>query len=640
MLKKSGFLAVLMFTCCLASRSQDKSLSQQMAATVMELWPDSMAVKEGKPAMWNYEEGVVLEGFDKVWRGSDDATYFKFLKKSVDFYVTKTGDIRTYKKTEFNIDNIKTGRSLLTLYKVTNDLRYWKAAKLVREQLKHHPRTSEGGFFHKQIYQSQMWLDGLYMAEPFYAEYAATFNEPEAFDDIANQLILMEKHSVDKKTGLLYHGWDESKQQRWADTIKGTSPNFWGRSMGWYAMALVDVLEYFPATHPKYDTLKAIFKRLAVAVTKVQDPKTGLWYQVMDKPTGAGNYLESSASCMFVYAFAKGARMGFLPYSYQKVAIKGYEGIKTEFVEKRSEGKINLKGTCSVAGLGGKPYRDGSYEYYLSEKVVSNDPKGIGAFLLAATEMEMVPTMSTGKGKTVLLDNYFNNEMRTDSSGTYPHHYVWNQDEQNGFSFFGQIFNKYGVKTTQSSKEPDLALLKKADIYIITDPDNEKETPTPNFISEKHVKTIVQWVNEGGVLLLFANDTGHAELKGLNKLVAKFGIKFNDEARNMVKGKEYETGAVHIPANHDIFPSVQKVYMKEIATLSATAPAKAALKEGNDVVIATAKIGKGTVFAVGDPWLYNEYLDDRKISAKEYQNYKAAEDLVKWAIDQCPKKAK
>ena len=180
----------------------------------------------------------------------------------------------------------------------------------MRDQLKTQPRTSEGGFWHKKIYPSQMWLDGLYMGEPFYAEYAATFHEDAAFDDIAKQFILMELHSRDPKTGLLYHGWDESKQQRWADPATGHSPNFWGRAMGWYAMALVDTLDYFPQDHPQRGALLAILKRLAVAIEKYQEPKSGLWYEVLDKGSEKGNYLEASASCMFVYALARGRSRG------------------------------------------------------------------------------------------------------------------------------------------------------------------------------------------------------------------------------------------------------------------------------------------------------------------------------------------
>lgn len=626
---------ISLFVCRGVAFAQAVSLSEKMANRVLALWPDSMAVKANRPAEWNYEQGVVLEGLAGLWKNTANAKYFRYLQQSIDFYVKVNGDIRTYRKGEFNIDHVKTGRTLLLLYKVTNDLKYFKAAKLLREQLRQHPRNTLGGFWHKQIYPNQMWLDGLYMAEPFYAEYAATFQESAAFDDIAKQFVLMEQKARDARTGLLYHGWDESKQQKWADSSTGTSPSFWGRAMGWYGMALADVLDYFPLHHPQRDTLVAILQRFALAIQRVQDPKTGLWYQVLDKAGAEGNYVEASASCMFTYALAKGARLGYLPMDCQQIAKKAYAGIQSNFVENRPDGTIDLKGTVSVAGLGGNPYRDGTYAYYLQEKVATNDPKGIGAFLLAANEMELVPTLALGKGKTVLLDHYFNHETRTDSSGiTFPHHYVWNQEEQNGFSFFGHVFHKYGIHTIQSADEPTAGLLSKAQIYILVDPDGRKENPTPHLISEQHANIIFEWVKSGGVLLLFANDSGHAELKGLNLLGAKMGIWFTNECGNMVKGNAYETGAVEVPNGHPLFPSVAKIYLKEICTFHVTPPAKAVLTKGKDIVMVTARIGKGAVFAVGDPWLYNEYVDDRKIPAAEYQNYKAAEGLVRWAIQQ------
>jgi len=306
----------------------------------------------------------------------------------MDHFVNDDGSIRTYSRDEYNIDNILPGRNLLFLYKVTGQEKYRKAGALLREQLKTHPRTSEGGFWHKKIYPSQMWLDGLYMGEPFYAEYAATFHEENAFNDIAKQFILMERHSRDNKTGLLFHGWDESRKQRWSNPQTGRSPNFWARAIGWYAMALVDTLDYFPRNHPQRAELIAILNRLARAIAKYQEPQSGLWYQVVDKGDAKGNYLESSAACMFVYALAKGVRKGYLPANYMQVAERGYRGILREFVKTDAGGQTNLEGTVSVGGLGGNPYRDGSYEYYLSEKVIANDPKGVGALLLAATEME------------------------------------------------------------------------------------------------------------------------------------------------------------------------------------------------------------------------------------------------------------
>ncbi|HEU4796116.1 MAG TPA: glycoside hydrolase family 88 protein, partial [Pyrinomonadaceae bacterium] len=362
-----------------------KPISEQAAATAMTaLW-----TKESPyPAKWTYEHGLVLKGIEHVWRKTGDRKYLDFIQRHMDHFVAGDSSIRTYSLAEYNIDHVLPGRNLLTLYKATRDEKYRKAAALLREQLKTHPRTNSGGFWHKKIYPWQMWLDGLYMGQPFYAEYAATFKENNAFDDIAKQFILMERNARDVKTGLLYHGWDESRKQRWADPNTGRSPNFWGRAMGWFAMALVDTLDYFPKKHPQRAELIAILNRLARAVAKYQDPRSGVWYDVLDKATSAGNYLESSASCMFVYALAKGVRNGYLPGSYMRVAEAGYRGIQNEFLRTDSNGQLNLERTVSVSGLGGNPYRDGSYEYYLSEKVITNDPKGIGALLLAAIEME------------------------------------------------------------------------------------------------------------------------------------------------------------------------------------------------------------------------------------------------------------
>ncbi|RYG03212.1 MAG: glycoside hydrolase family 88 protein, partial [Chitinophagaceae bacterium] len=423
----------------------------------------------------------------------------------------------------------------LMLYKVTGQQKYFKAATLLWDQIQQQPRTKEGGFWHKKIYPNQMWLDGLYMGEPFYAEYAALIKKDDAFNDIANQFSWMEKNSRDLKTGLMYHGWDESREEKWANKTTGRSPHFWARAMGWYGMALVDVLDHFPTNHPKRKELLAILARYAVAVQKVQDVKSGLWYDILDKPTGTGNYHEASASNMFVYTYAKAVRMGYLPKTYFAVAEKGYKGIKTEFIERINADKINLKGTVSVSGLGGKPYRDGSYEYYLSEKVVVNDPKGVGAFILAANEMELAALPKPGLAKTVVLDSYFNNESRVDQSGnSVIWHYKWDEQANGGFSFFGGVFNAAGFKTKTLYQAPTAANLSGASIYIIVDPDFEKENPKPNFVSQNDIKAITSWVNAGGVLVLMANDAPNAELKHFNELASKFGVFFNGDSKGTV----------------------------------------------------------------------------------------------------------
>ncbi|WCT11915.1 glycoside hydrolase family 88 protein [Mucilaginibacter jinjuensis] len=622
---------LLLLGCVKLSNAQEKPLSQRMAATAMTLWKDTLP--SGK---WTYDHGVILKGVEGVWMQTGDGMYFKYMQHCMDQFVTADGNIKTYKLEDYNLDNILCGRILLTLYKVTGSEKYYKAATQLREQLKGQPRVPEGGFWHKKRYPNQMWLDGLYMGEPFYAEYVATFHDDAAFDDIANQFILMEKQARDAKTGLLFHAWDQSHQEKWSNPKTGVSPNFWGRADGWYAMALVDVLDYFPAQNPKRAELIAILNRLSIAIKKYQDPQSGLWYQILDKAGVKGNYPEASVSSMFVYALAKGTRKGYLPATDMVVAQKGYKATVSKFIETDANGLVNLNGTVSVGGLGGKPYRDGSYEYYLSEKVVQNDPKGVGAFILASVEIERLAHLNEGKGKIALLDSYFNNEHKNDVTGkSMPFHYKWDEVSNSGFSFMAHLFNNEGVSTQTLYDAPDADNLKKANIYIIVDPDIPKENPDTKYIETPHIKAISEWVKAGGVLLVLNNDTGNAEFKHLNQLMAKFGIQFNEDSRNHVQGTQFEQAAITIPAGNAIFPNVQKVYIKEISTLKVTAPAQSALTDKGDIIIATAKYGKGTVFAVGDPWFYNEYVDGRKLPA-EYQNYEAAKELVQWAVKQIP----
>lgn len=611
---------------------QDKPWSQRMAATAMQLWPDSLPA--GK---WTYDQGVVLKGIEGVWMQTGDGKYFNYMQHSMDNFVTPAGGIRTYKADDYNIDNILCGRNLLTLYKVLGTEKYYKALNLLRTQLSTQPRIPEGGFWHKKRYPNQMWLDGLYMGEPFYAEYASAFHEEADFDDIARQFILMESHARDKKTGLLYHAWDQSKKERWADANTGLSKNFWARAVGWYGMALVDVLDQFPANHPDRQKLLNILNRLAVSLKKYQDPKTGLWYQILDKAGKKGNYPESSASCMFVYTLAKGVRQGYLPAAYLPAARKGYNGIIKNFITIDSNGQADLNGTVSVGGLGGNPYRDGSYEYYLSEKVVTNDPKGVGAFIQASVEIERLAHLRAAKGKIVMLDSYFNNEHKKDTrtGKTISFHYKWDEMNNNGFSLFGHVFNNYGFNTQTLYNGPTALNLKKAAVYVIVDPDIPKENPDAKYIEPSHIKAISNWVKAGGILVVLNNDTGNAEFGHLNKLMAKFGMHFNEDSRNRVVNNQFDMGAINIPPHNAVFKSADRVYIKEISTLKIKATPKAALIDNGDVIIATAKYGKGTVFAVGDPWFYNEYLDGRKLPLK-YENFKAANDLVKWIASQIP----
>lgn len=616
--------------------AQEKRYSELLSSTVIKLWPDSFAMRHAKQTKWSYEQGVMLKGIESVWSNTGNGDWFRYIQKCMDFYVGDDGSIRGYQADEFNIDHLNNGKILLTLFRVTGNQKYKKAADLLRRQLLTHPRTSEGGFWHKKIYPSQIWLDGLYMAQPFYAEYAMLFHEDSTFNDITRQFTLIARHARDPKTGLLYHGWDESKQQQWASKSTGLSPHVWARAMGWFGMAMVDALDFFPESHPGRDTILAMLNRYAKAIVKAQDKRSGLWFDVLDMPNNPKNYREASASCMITYTLAKAMRMGYLPKRYHTNTQRSYNGIIKEFI-KTDAGQTNLHGTVSVSGLGGNPYRDGSFDYYMSEPVVVNDPKGMGAFILCAVEMENSAAQSAN-ARTVMLDRYFNSEKRKDITGKQDYwHYTWEERSHPGFSMLGELFKMRGARLAALDTAPTSAALSHASVYIIVDPDHLKDNPHPNFIKEKEAEVIAAWVRRGGVLLLLANDSANCDLEHFNILASKFGIQFTNQSRNMVKNDEFSMGAVELtPA---VFGGkARRAFLKDISVLQVKAPAVSFVNKEGETIIAMSTFGKGTVVAVGDPWIYNEYIDGRR-TLTGFDNHQAAKDLVDFLyIKSQPKK--
>ncbi len=392
---RPGFVAVVAAMVVIAPHAEGQSAqarqsvrpwSVQFAETVIARNPQVHT-------RWDYTAGVVLLAIDKVAESTRSAALRAYVQRNIDQFVHPDGTISGYKLEEFNLDQIAEGRLLFPLFARTHDDRYRKAAATLREQLRRHPRTTEGGFWHKKVYPQQMWLDGLYMAEPFYAEYGRDFDEKSIFDDVARQFLLAARHMRDPRTGLMYHGWDAARTQPWANHETGLSASFWGRAMGWYMVGLVDALDYFPRDHRDRDSLIRSLKEAAQAVARVQDPLTGLWWQVLDEPNRAGNYLEASASSMFVYSLAKGARRGYVDVSYRRIAERGFDGLIANLIKVAPDGRVSLTNICQVAGLGGAPRkdgssRDGSYAYYVSEPIVADDYKGVGPFIIAAQELD------------------------------------------------------------------------------------------------------------------------------------------------------------------------------------------------------------------------------------------------------------
>jgi unsaturated rhamnogalacturonyl hydrolase len=410
-MKRKTLIAGLMLVTASTAFAQI-NYPEKLAETIMNTYKDSMVVlkyashleqdkqilpgqtvedaQKNRPAVWNYEMGVVLTGFERLAQISGDNKYYDYTKRILDHFITPDGDIRTYSMEEYNIDAIPTGRQLLHLYQRTKEEKYKKAATLLYKQLAWQPRNKIGGYWHKLKYPTQMWLDGLYMAQPFAAEYALMFGDTKKFDDIVNQFVWMEKYSRDAKTGLLYHGWDESKLQKWANPKTGLSPEFWSRAMGWFTMGLVDVLDYIPATHKRRPELIAIVNRLSAALVKFQDAKEGVWWQVTDKANKELNYLESSSSAMFVYGLSKAVRKGYISKSYLPAITKGYNGLIKTFVVIDANGGVHYIKAVAGAGLGGIPYRDGTYEYYVNEPKRDDDLKAIGPFIQACIEYNLV----------------------------------------------------------------------------------------------------------------------------------------------------------------------------------------------------------------------------------------------------------
>ena len=360
--------------------------SERMALSIMMQHKESYMIDDATTPKWDYVHGLVLTSFDELKKKHPNQKYSAYSKTYVDKLVQEDGTIDTYKLDTYNIDMVVAGRLLFDLYTTTKEAKYLKALQTLRKQIEEQPRTASGGFWHKKIYPNQMWLDGLYMGEPFYAQYTVTFEDGKNLDDVAKQFQLIQKNARDSKTGLFYHGWDESKQMPWANKTTGTSPNFWSRSLGWYAMALVDVLDYFPKDHPKQKELVSYLNQLANTLVKFQD-KSGLWYQVTDKGAVGGNYLEASGTAMFTYAFAKGVNKGYLPKKFKTAAKKAFSGMTKHLIKVGQNGEVTITQACAVAGLGGNPYRDGSFEYYVNERKKDNDPKATGPFILAALEL-------------------------------------------------------------------------------------------------------------------------------------------------------------------------------------------------------------------------------------------------------------
>ena len=358
------------------------------SAPDMPLW-NIEAIKHGKKPSWNYIDGCMMISLIELYKTTNDKKYFNFVKKFIDYYVHEDGTIQGYEVEKYSTDDVAESRVLFDLYEMTKEEKYKKAIDLAYSQIKTHPRTKEGNFWHKKIYPNQVWLDGLYMMQPFYARYQTKFNKMD-YADIVKQFMNVRKYMYDPNTGLYYHGYDSSKTMFWADKKTGLSKNFWLRSIGWFAVSIVDTCDCMDQQmYDEYNSIKSLLKELVDGLLKYQDKETKMFYQVPNFPGREGNYLETSGSVMIAYAILKGVRLNILPERYRQIGVDIFNGTCKKYISEKPDGDLNVGGICLVAGLGPENNlrRDGSYEYYISEPIVENDAKGTGPLIMAYTEM-------------------------------------------------------------------------------------------------------------------------------------------------------------------------------------------------------------------------------------------------------------
>lgn len=365
----------------------DRYINQllEKSSPQMPIW-NIEKIKQGSKPSWNYMDGCMIKAVIELYHITKKEEYLAFADQFIDYFVNEDGSILSYDPKEYNLDNVNAGKTLFDLYELTGKEKYRKAIDTVYSQLKGQPRTSTGNFWHKMIYPNQIWLDGLYMAQPFYMQYELTYNHGANCMDSYHQFLNVYRLMRDLRNGLYYHAYDDSKEAFWCDKVTGLSDNFWLRALGWYAMALIDTMEVMPeALGAEKAELNRIYKELIDSMLPYQDEESGMWYQVVNRGGIMPNYLETSGSAIFAYAIMKSVRLGFLEDSYFTYGQRAFDGICGKYLSEK-DGELQLDGICLVAGLGNTEMREGTFDYYMREPIVKNEAKGVAPLILAYIE--------------------------------------------------------------------------------------------------------------------------------------------------------------------------------------------------------------------------------------------------------------
>ena len=583
-------------------------LKLKVAASVMKIWPDTFALSSNPSKKRNADEAVILKAMEELWYATGDAQYYQYVEHRIDDYVKQDGTLNDNILGEFTIEGLNISKNFLTLFQVTGKEKYKKAVDLMYAQWMQY----------KKLNQHPISIDELYLGVVFQAQYLSVFHDTAAFNEITQQFILLE------------HSWDPTKIKTSTKSIKTQSSHLWARTMGWYGMALIDALNYYPIDHPGRNVLIQILNRYAKAIIKVQNTN-GLWYDIIDVPKDPRNYFESSASSMMSKVLFKSVKLGYIDPTYVVYAQKAYDGLIAKCVRFTND-NFELLNSVAVSNASGTSYQEGNLDYYFQQPMVVNDPKAVGAFLQCAIQADAYAKTPFKVHKRVTLDAYYNNEIKKDAQGNdYRWHYSWEELSNSGNACLGAQFIDRGALLRTLTKAPTTENLKNTNVYIIIDADNVKDNPSPNFMNEQDANTIAGWVKQGGVLLVMANDSANTDLVHMNILFQKFGVRATNNSVNMVKGDNYEMGNVFAVKGNGVFSESIKMHLKEVSALEVKAPATVVATNGDVPVMAKVNYGKGKVMIVGDPWLYNEYLDGRKLP-KQYQNFQAAQQLVNWLM--------
>lgn len=345
------------------------------------------SIRQGKKPHWNYIDGCMITALLEIADLTGEERYFSFAENFIDYYVGDDGSILGYNVENYNLDDVNEGKVLFLLYEKTGKEKYRLAIEKQYQHLLHQPRTVSGNFWHKAIYPNQIWLDGIYMAQVFSALYAKHYLGGD-YSDVLMQIENVRGYMLDEEKHLYYHGCDMSREAFWADKDTGLSKSFWLRSIGWFTVALVDIIGICDDEYTRVK-LSEIFSELIDGLLPYRDTESGMFWQVVDQPGREGNYLETSGSSMIAYALMKGARLGVLSDEYKALGKESFDGICRRYLGFGEDGRLNLGGICLVAGLGPESNRrrDGTFEYYISEPIVENDAKGVAPFVLAYTEI-------------------------------------------------------------------------------------------------------------------------------------------------------------------------------------------------------------------------------------------------------------